>query len=379
MPNPTVDVNTVGEQETLLQKYLTYRLSSLSDVSAVNGCYTSKINDLSLNDFVAARQEYCKMYHFQGCTECPKLISAAKCIICEKVIKLQSVFVKSFLNKGSKYKTDKAVKRLFQLPVIVFPLQEKDRVTLYATESDTKDCTKLLSLWQNLFNVNKNHSHDLSKAALSIICDLASSETDKKLIKYTALLTSGVSSQKARKIFGISEASKLKNEVLQALESAKEIQTVVNKLSLVQEKCALENLGIVAGSDESSEGSESEDKYDSGDCSNLSASESDELCEENECLQDREEILRNDIQKEQSFKIQGDNMQACGTFSYVSNESHPQTKTHNLKSAESLCQTWDKVSEMPTHDNLLSMLQDNKFNWFAFVMDFNCYAFVCFY
>jgi hypothetical protein len=69
-----------------------------------------------------------------------------------------------------------------------------------------------------LLNVNKNHSHDLSKAALSIICDLASSETDKKLIKYTALLTSGISLQKARKIFGISEASKLKNEVLQALE-----------------------------------------------------------------------------------------------------------------------------------------------------------------
>jgi hypothetical protein len=160
----------VGEKETLLQKYLTYRLSSLSDVSAVNGCYTSKINDLSLNDFVAARQEYCKMYHFQGCTECPKLnISAAKCIICEKVIKLQSVFVKSFLNKGSKYKTVKAVKRLLQLPVIVFPLQEKDRVTLYVTESDTKECSKLLSLCQNLLNVNKNHSHDLSSKLIEIV------------------------------------------------------------------------------------------------------------------------------------------------------------------------------------------------------------------
>ena len=367
MPNPTVDVNTVGERERLLQKYLPYRLSSLSEVSAVNGCYTSKINDLSLNDFVVARQEYCNMYHFQGCTECPKLISAAKCIISEKVVKLQSVFVESFLNKGSKYKTDKAVKRLLQLPVIVFPLQEKNTVTLYVTESDAKDCKKLLSLSQSLLNENQNHPHEVTKAALSIICDLASSGADTKLIKYTALLASGASLQQARKMFGISEASKLRYEVLQALESAAEIPRVVNKLSLVQEKCALESLGIV-GSEESNEGSENEDECDSGDCLNLSLLEPEELCEGNKCLHNRETILRNDMQ-EDCFRIEGDNLPICGTLSCVSGESHRRTETCDLAVAESLCQTSNKVSEMSTHENLLSILREKKLNWFALVME----------
>lgn len=367
MLNPTVDADAVGEKQILLKEYLPYHLSALSDVSAVNGCYISKIKDLSLRDFVVARQEYCHQYHFQGCTECLKLISAAKCLISEKVVKVQSIFVEHFLKKGSKYKTDKAVKRLLQLPVIVFPVKEKERVTLYVTESEEKDCIKLLSLTQSLLDVNQKQSCELNKATLSVICNLASSETDKKLIKYTALLSSGTSSQQAKKKFGISEATKLKSEVSQALKDATEIQIAVNKLSLVQERCVLESLGVIDSEESQESGEESEN--DSENCLNLDLLEQEESCEENE-LQDWEELHLNAVQEQEGYlKIQDDHFPASDTSSNATCKFHDQTANCNLTDPDGLCKTSNRVSEMPSHDQLLCILRENKLNWFPFVME----------
>ena len=231
----------------------------------------------------------------QGCAECIKLISAAKCILTENVVKLQSVYVEQFLNKGSKYKTDKAVKRLMQLPVVVFPVKEHQRVTLYVTESEGLNCSKVQILIQNLLEMQEKKASDLSKATLSIICDLASSEVDKKLIKYTALISSGISSTQARKLYGISESTKLKTEVSQALAAASEIQEAVNKLSSVKEKCVLESLGII---DEEYSSDESQDE--SGDEESMSLSLLDlEEKGETEELQDCDGPISKPLEEEQ--------------------------------------------------------------------------------
>lgn len=204
----------------LLHKYLPYISSSLKVFKNENGCYVSKISDLSLEEFVLARHEYCHRHHLQGCDECIKLISAANYIIHENVVKLQSVYVNHFWNKGSKYKSDKAVERLMQLPVVVFPVREHQKVTLSVTESEGLNCSKMQTLIQNLVEVQERKASELSKATLSVICDLASSKVDKKLIKYTALLSSGISLTQAKRLYGISESTALKTEVSQALAKA---------------------------------------------------------------------------------------------------------------------------------------------------------------
>ena len=68
----------------------------------------------------------------------------------------------------------------------------------------------------------------------------------QKFIKYTALLNSGISSQQASKLYGISEPPKVKVRSFPGTyKEATEIQNAVNKLSLVQERCLLESLGII--------------------------------------------------------------------------------------------------------------------------------------
>ena len=105
--------------------------------------------------------------------------------------------------------------------------------------------------------MQERKSSELSKATLSVIYHLASSEAEEKLIKYTALLSSGISSAQARKLYGISESTTLKGEVSQALAKASEIQEAVNKLSSVKDKCILESLGII---DETCSSDESQDE-----------------------------------------------------------------------------------------------------------------------
>jgi len=203
----------------LLQKYQSHLSFALSEVSSVDGWYTRQINDMSLREFVLARQEYCQLYHIPSCTECTKLISAAKDLIREKVIKLQTVYEKIFGKQGSKYKTDKAVERLMQLPVVTFPVKEHQRVTIYVTEPEGLNCSKVQRLIQNFLEKQNNKASELSKATLCVVCDLASSGKDKKLIKYTALLISGISLLQAKKLYGIPESTRLKSEVSQALKS----------------------------------------------------------------------------------------------------------------------------------------------------------------
>ena len=85
-------------------------------------------------------------------------ISAAKCILPKNVVKLQSLYVDNFLNKGSRYKSDKAVKWLMQLPVVVFPVKQHQRVTLYVTESEGLECSKMETLIRNLLEMQERKS-----------------------------------------------------------------------------------------------------------------------------------------------------------------------------------------------------------------------------
>jgi len=104
----------VGEHYKKFEKYQQFLSLSLGKVKAVNGCYTSQVK-MTLNEFVEARNIYCRLKHSNDCMDCKKIISAANLILTEKVVLLKSVYQKSFMKQGSRYKTDKAVERLMQL------------------------------------------------------------------------------------------------------------------------------------------------------------------------------------------------------------------------------------------------------------------------
>ncbi len=74
----------------------------------------------------------------------------------------------------------------------------------------------------------------ISKETLKVICDLSSSEKDKRLIKYAVCQSSNISTETAKKMYGISDLKYLKDNIEDAIEQALEIRKAVDLLSNVR-------------------------------------------------------------------------------------------------------------------------------------------------
>lgn len=85
-----------------------------------------------------ARADHCERNHRVSCKECTNLTDAAKQIDDSGIVPLRSLFAFHFLSPGAKYKSDKALRRILQLPVAIFPMElQKGQKTLFVTELNT--------------------------------------------------------------------------------------------------------------------------------------------------------------------------------------------------------------------------------------------------
>ena len=104
--------------------------------------YISHVKDLTLEEFVRATKNYC---HVQGHAHhcyCESLINAAKEILKDNISQLALVYKKHF--NHLQYKSDKAVRQLMQLPVVIFPIKRKLFVTVYLSGRDYKKLAKFI-------------------------------------------------------------------------------------------------------------------------------------------------------------------------------------------------------------------------------------------
>ena len=111
------------------------------------------------------------------------------------------------------------------------------------------------------------------KDMLQTLCELASSEKDRCITKYTVCTSSQLSSSSAKNIYGVLDLAMLKRQVTQALDEAREIREVVKKIASKEKSIALERLSLVIfdsgeSSDSSSDGEESLDDLTDNDDKN---------------------------------------------------------------------------------------------------------------
>lgn len=128
---------SVGHKENAVLRYSKYLPCTLSDVARTkDGIYYSLITDLTLKEFIVAREDHCERNHLVSCKECTNLTDAAKQIDDSGIVPLRSLFASHFLSPGAKYKSDKAIRRILQLPVAIFSLElQKGQKKLFV-----KDC-----------------------------------------------------------------------------------------------------------------------------------------------------------------------------------------------------------------------------------------------
>ncbi len=243
MTEPVTEHTATG-LKTLFKRYSMYLKTNLTDnIKKTDNLYLSRIQDLSLEEFVVARRTYCQKTHNQiNCSCCMPLINFALEIMDHSVVLLSVCFRKCF---SSVYKSDKAIRRIMQLPVAVFRANERLFVTEYTPNMNYEKFTKFYSLLVPQTTMQKG----ISKESLKMLCDLSSSEKDKKLIRVAA--TAHLSAKQARKELGISDLAKERKAVSEAIEEFQDIRDAVDEVVRVKEKLSLQELGIVLSDTES--------------------------------------------------------------------------------------------------------------------------------
>ena len=337
----------------IFQRYLRYVGQNLTDDVKVEGMHISLIRDLSLAEFQIARKMYCQEKHGcpLHCRMCSPLIEVAKQIEIQGVVSLKSLFCSQFGSKAL-YKSDKAVRRFMQLPVVVLKLNG----TLYVLEySPYTEYDKLQTLIEKLVPEQKL-SVGLSKEALKALCDMASTEADRKLLRVAT--TAGLSGSQAKTAYRIGNLHKERDQVAQAVQEYITIRHAVDDIVNAKEKVVLESFGVL---DSDSEG---EDLSDS-----LSNCESDQW--------------NSDRNSDSDLGSTSDNKGSCAAASVVHEAGgqkngelqieRTQMGNNNASGCGSLMARDPDITDKnvgrtftPSYEHLLLVLRENKLNWFSF-------------
>lgn len=218
---------------------------------------------LSLEEYITYRFEYCKWYHKEYCSECISLMNMASHIAQEGIVKVSEVYRRQF--PEAKHQSDKAVRRLLQLPCVIFK-----QGNLYVTELRTELHYKTLIHWigKTMPGID-DIEHNLDKKTLKSVCELASTESDRKLIQ--AAGTWGMSGKQARNTYGKEEYSCKVRKVREAITNAQEVRDEIMKLAKLEETALLQSLGVEDDSE-----SESESTVGDSDLESVLDSDSDE-------------------------------------------------------------------------------------------------------
>lgn len=184
------------------------KLSNEDSYKIDDGLYQSLIDNISLVEFSNVKLLYCEANHMNTCTESKALAECAIDISECGVTSLRKVFCKHF--RKSKYISNKAFRRLMQLPVIIFDTKTKlvGANRLFVTENKpNRDCKSFIRWYSEVIKSHNVMGGLLSKEKLKPICDLASSEKDRMFLKHAVCEAQGLSAKEASKNYDVYECS----------------------------------------------------------------------------------------------------------------------------------------------------------------------------
>ncbi|XP_022809536.1 uncharacterized protein LOC111346511, partial [Stylophora pistillata] len=277
--------------------------------------------------------------------KCATLIDFGKHILGECVVELGSSYKRYF--PLVKYKAEQAVRKLLQMPVTIvqMTLNGPGSQRLYVLETlQGVDICRVIKMAEKCFQGKTCFESGMSREVLKDLCTLASSESDRLLIKYACCKGQNLSKNKARNLYGFSDFHKQESRINSTLEEFKEIRDAVDTLAKVQDKAVLEGFGLTYSDDDSAE-------------DQLSSSEG------TDC-----EWISEDEKNKGPVKFQ---TASADVNLAVTNKS--QDKSQQPRPAADPDVPLEKnrtlVSPVPSMDHLLLMLRDNTLNWFAFVAE----------
>lgn len=199
----------------------------------------------------------------------------------------------------------------------------------------------------NLLSLSPSGNKETRKS----LCELASSESDRRLIKAAA--TWGLSGKKAKKTYGVDDYTSNTKRIEEAMALAEDINETTMALAMLEDTALLQSMGIAedSSSDSDSCGSEYEELEGS--------SEDDEtsfVVRENEAACELPKDNHKNTEEEDTQTQPSENFSSQVRFD-------PDFSSKEVALA----------SPTPLNETLLSWLRENRLNWFSFYNDLEQY------
>ena len=219
----------------------------------MDGVYLS-CSQLSLHEYIRACRTYCSARHQSHCIVCPRMLTVAELVKTEGYIQLSRAF--NIVSPNIKYTAEKARRRLLKIPLASLCIGDPTKgmsSTIVMEQHYGVDYSMMSSVINGIAaKAPSQNQNVLERESVKRILALAQSDRERECIKYTIFKASGISSSKARHLYGFGIMNERAATVEQAIAEVQQIYKVVEDIASMQDKAALATLGIdVCNSDSS--------------------------------------------------------------------------------------------------------------------------------
>ena len=238
-------------------------LSKFNRVS--NDVHVSIFEGLTLIDYIEARRYVCCKRHAQPCSLCFAMLKVAQKVIEDGYMKLKVAF--EIVSPNVTYTALHACRKLLQMPLATLGIGERSKgnYCVFLVEKNSSVHYNIFkSLLNNLVTCKQKEKPVLSRETVNKLLKLAESEGEKQRLKFAIVGAAGLSSTKAKSIYGFDDMAAKTKEVKDALEEATAIREVIENIAESKDRALLNSFGIYdsdssEGSDNSETDSEQED------------------------------------------------------------------------------------------------------------------------
>lgn len=182
------------------------------------------------------------------------MIKVGEKILNEGFIKLKDAFIMS--SPGVSYTSLHARRKLLQMPLVSIGVGDKKKGTycLYLVEKQPTVHYKVLkSLLNKLIQSQCSQTPiNISRETVDGLLKLAESDAEKHRLKYAIVKAAGLSSSRAKNVYGFNDMSSKVTQVENALEEATCIREAIENIAKVKDEAIARSLGIFSAADESS-------------------------------------------------------------------------------------------------------------------------------
>ena len=196
---------------------------------------------------------------------CEGLLNVANIVNEEGFIKLKHAA--KLCSSNFKYTPAHARRKMLKMPCAVigtgsliegisclYLVEKQNPVNLYVLQSLLKEAC-----------IKKQTNEGLTKEDMKKLLNLAESESERKRLKYAVVKSSGISSTKAKAVYGFNDMTSKISDVEKAMVEACAIRQAIEDIAKTKEKSVLLPLGISESSESSSDTESETDRESSYD------------------------------------------------------------------------------------------------------------------